>query len=125
MYRTEDGVQYPLETLRTNFSKIPPWCGALGGLNLHLMPLYASSAAMLSVFHFSIHSRSSFSAPINFVPLSDQILAGVPRQETNRSTLITQELVYMDGTTSTWTARVVSQVKRNPHLFSVVRRTAA
>ena len=85
--------------------------------------LRASLAAMLSVFQFSIHSRSSFSAPMKFVPLSDQIIAGVPRRETNRSTPILQELVSMDGTTSTWTARVVRQVKRNPHLFSVVRRT--
>ena len=109
--------------LRTNISQMPLWCGALGGLNLHLMPLRAISTAMLSVFHFSIHSRSSFSAPMKFVPLSDQIIAGVPQLETNRSTPITQELVFMDRTTSTWTARVVRQVKRNPHLFSVVRRT--
>ena len=120
-------VYSTLLKLRTNLSQMPPWCGALGGLNLHLMPLRARSAAMLSVFHFSTHSRSSFSAPMKFVPLSYllsyQIIAGVPRRETNRSTPITQELVSMDGTTSTWTARVVRQVKRNPHLFSVVRRT--
>ena len=44
-------------------------------------------------------------------------------RDTNRSTPITQELVSVDVTTSTWTARVVRQVKRTPHLFSVVRRT--
>ena len=50
-------------------------------------------------------------------------MAGVPLRDTNRSTPITQELVSMDVTISTWTARVVRQVKRKPHLFSVVRRT--
>ena len=40
--------------LRTNLSQMAPWCGALGGLNLQLMPVCASSSAMLIVFHFSI-----------------------------------------------------------------------
>ena len=57
-------VYSTLLKLRTNLSHMPPWCGALGGLNLHLMPLCASSVAMLSVIHFSTHSRSSFSAPM-------------------------------------------------------------
>ena len=68
-------VYSTLVKLRTNLSQMPTWCGALGGLNLHLMPLCASSAAMLSVFHFSIPSRSSFSAPMKFVPLSYRIIA--------------------------------------------------
>ena len=83
-------VYSTLLKLRTNLSQMPPWCGALGGLNLYLMPLCASWAAMLSVFYFSIYSRSSSSAPMKLVPLSDQIIAGVPRRETNRSTLIKQ-----------------------------------
>ena len=111
--------------LRNNRSQMPTWRGALGGLNLQLMRLFISSAAMLIVFYFSIHSQRFFSAPIKFAPLSDQIIVGVLRQERNHSTPITQELVSMDGTTSTWTARVVRQVKRNPHLFSVVRRTVS
>ena len=57
---------------------MPPWCRTLGGSNVHLRPLYASSAAMLIVFHFSIPSRSSFSAPIKFVPLSDKITGRTP-----------------------------------------------
>ena len=109
--------------LRTNLSQLPPWCGALGGLNLHFIPLWASSAAMLTTFHFSLLSRSSFCAPIKLVPLSDQIMAGVPLRDTNRSTPIAQELVSMDLTISTWTARVVRQVKRKPHFLSVVRWT--
>ena len=100
-------VYSTLLKLRTNLSLTPPWCGALGGLNLRLMPLCASSVAMLSVFHFSIQSRSSFSAPMKLVPLSDQFIAGEPRRETKRSTPITHELVSMDGTTSTSTAQVV------------------
>ena len=67
--------------------------------------------------------RSSFCAPIKLVPLSDQIMAGVPLRDTNRSTPITQELVSMVVTILTWTARVVRQMNRKPHLFSVVRRT--
>ena len=53
---------------------------------------------------------------MKFVPLSDQVTAGVPRRETNRSTPITQELVSLDGTTSTWAARVVktSEEKSQP-----------
>ena len=38
-------------------------------------------------------------------------------------TSITQEPMSMDGTTSSWTARVVKQVERYPQLFSVVRWT--
>ena len=87
--------------LRTSLSHMPPWCGALGWLNLHLMPLWASSAAILKVFHFSMFSRSSFSATTKLVPLSDQIMAGVPRRATKRSTLITHELASIDGTIST------------------------
>ena len=109
--------------LLTIFSQMPPGCGALSGLNLHLMPLCESSAAMLILFQFSIHSRSFFSAPIKLVPISHQIIAGVPGRETNRSLTITQEQLSVDGTTSTWTARVFRKVKRNPHLFSVVQRT--
>ena len=45
-------VYSTLLKLWTNFSQMPPWCGALDELNLHLMPLCASSAAMSSVFHF-------------------------------------------------------------------------
>ena len=37
---------------------------------------------------FFIHLRSSFSAPMKCVPLSEQTVAGVLRRETNRSTLI-------------------------------------
>ena len=48
-------------------------------------------------------------------------MAGVRLCDTNRSTPITQELVSMDVTISTWTARVVRQVKRKPHIFSVVK----
>ena len=90
-------------------------------------PLYTFVSELIcnveTTLHFSILSRSSFSAPIKLVPLSNQIMACVPLRDTNSSTPITQELVSMDVTISTWTARVVRQVKRKPHLFSVVRRT--
>ena len=72
--------------LRTSLSPMPPWFGALGGLILHSRPLWASSAALLTVFHFSILLRSYFSAPTKLLPLSDQMIAVVPRRETNRST---------------------------------------
>ena len=49
---------------------------------------------MLTTFHFSILSRSSFSAPIKLVPLSDQIMAGVPLRDTNRSTHNTRTGVH-------------------------------
>ena len=77
---------------------------------------------MLTTFHFSKLSQSSFSAPIKLVPLFDRIMAGVPLRDTNYSTPITQELMSMDVTIWTWTAQLVRQVKRKPHLFSVVRR---
>ena len=60
------------------------------------MPLCASSA-MIIVFHFSLHSRSSSSASMKFVPLSEQIIAGVPRRETNRSTTNAQERTSVHG----------------------------
>ena len=40
---------------------------------------------MLTTFHFLILSRFSVSTPIKLVPLSDQIMAGVPLRDTNRS----------------------------------------
>ena len=55
---------------------------------------------------------------MKFVSLSIQIIAGVPRRETNRSNPITQELLSMDGTTLTWTARIVRQEEKSPPLLS-------
>ena len=104
--RVPSMVYSTLSKLRTILSQMSSWCGALDGLNLHLIPLCAISAAMSIVFQFSIRSRSSFSTPIKFVPLSDQILTDVPRQKTNRLTPIIQEQVSKDETISTWTARV-------------------
>ena len=104
---------YPtLLKLRDNLAHMTPFCSALGQWNFPLVLLCASSASMLLVFHFSVLLRISFSVPIKFVSLSDQIISGVPRRETKRSTPITQELVFMVGKTSTWTVRVVRQVKR-------------
>ena len=65
-----------------------------------------------------MQASNSFSAPTKFVPLSDQIVLGVPRRAMNRSMPMTQELVSRDGTNSRCTALVVRQVKRNRHLFS-------
>ena len=53
-----------------------------------------------SAFQFLMHRRSSFSAPIKFGPLSDQIVEGVPRLEIKRSIAITHEVVSMDVTNS-------------------------
>ena len=77
---------------------------------------------------------SELSCNVDNVPLSDifwefffrfdKISANVRSNHgTNSSTPKIQGLVSMDVTISTWTARVVRQVKMNPHLFSVVRRT--
>ena len=111
--------------LETTYQPIPDttlmWCA--GWIEPPLYTFVRSSAAMLTTFNFSILSGSSFSAPIKLVPLSDRIMEGVPLRDTNGSTPITQELVSMDVTISTWTERVVRQVKRKPHIFSVVRRT--
>ena len=63
------------------------------------MPLCMSDSGA-SAFQFLMHIRSSFSAPIKFVPLSDQIIEGVPRLEKKRSIATTHELVSMDGTNS-------------------------
>ena len=63
------------------------------------MPLCTSDSGA-SAFQVLMHRRSSFSAPTKFVPLSDQIVEGVPRLEIKRSIAITHELVSMDGTNS-------------------------
>ena len=119
--RAKNSIQHALATAYQSLpDTILMWY--TGGLNLHFIPLRASSAAILTKFHFSTISRGSFSAPIKLVPLSDQIMAGVPQRDTNCSNLITQELVSMDVTISTRTARVGRQVKRKPHFSSVLRR---
>ena len=52
------------------------------------------------MFQFSMHRIGSFSAPTKFVPLTDQIIEGVPRLETKRSIVITNELVSIVRTNS-------------------------
>ena len=65
-----------------------------------------------------MHTRCSFSAPTKFIPLSDQIIEGVPRLEIKRSIAITLELVSIDETNSMWIPRAVKQVNRKPQHFS-------
>ena len=65
--------------------------------------------------------KQFFFGATKLVPLSDQITQGMPRRETNLSIPMTQLLVSIDGKTSKWTARVVRQVKKNPHRFFVER----
>ena len=65
-----------------------------------------------------MQATNSFSAPTELVPLSDQVVLGVPRRAMSRSMPMTQELVSRDGTISRCTALVVRQVKRNPSFFS-------
>ena len=55
----------------------------------------------------------------NVSAIFDQIMADVLLCDTKRSKPITQELVSLDATISTWTARVVRQVKSNPHPFLI------
>ena len=84
--------------LWNKFTQMPLYSSVLGKVNLHLMSFCASSAAMLSMFNFSINSRSSFSAPIKFVLLTDQIVLGVTRLEMHHCNSSAQ-LVSMDGST--------------------------
>ena len=99
---------------------MPPWCAALTGLNFQLLPVCMFRGAADRV-PFEIHSRSSFSAPTK-IAQSVQIMLHVPRRATIHSSSIMQE-PSIAGTISTCTARVVKQVKRNPHFVSVFRRT--
>ena len=80
-----------------SLSQMPHWFRAPGGLNLHFMPLRASSATKLREVHFSIHSRSSFSTPINLVSSYCQFLARIRGRETNCYTPVTQELLSING----------------------------
>ena len=93
-----------------------------GGLNFQVTPLCAKMVESMP-FQLLMQASCSFSAPTKFVPLSDQIVLGVPRRAMNHSMLMTQELVPRDGIISRCTALVVRQVKRNHNLFSVFLRT--
>ena len=110
--------------LRTNLSQIPPWCGALVGLNLHFMPLWATSASTLTMFHFWTISRSSFTVPIKLVPLSAKSLRVYPYvypygllvlNSHNTRTGLHNVTIWK------WTTRVVRQVKTNSLFFSEIR----
>ena len=63
--------------------------------------------------------REFFSAPMKFVPLSDHIVEGVPRRETNRSTPITQELVSMNRTTSMDSMSSQTIEEKSPAFFGI------
>ena len=66
-------VYSTLLKLRPNFFQMPSWCGAFGGLNLHLMPLCAISArGNMERVLFLKHSRSLFAAPMKFVSSSEK-----------------------------------------------------
>ena len=60
--------------------------------------LLCTSDSGAFAFQLLMHRRSYFSAPIKFVPLSDQIIEGVPRLEIKHSIDITPELVPMEQT---------------------------
>ena len=118
----QDRVKNVFETTDSAFPNTS-MVGALGGLNFHLFRFFKSASLRTCSFQLLILYMSSFSLATKFVPLSDQITDGVPRRAHNRAIPITQLLVSMLGTTTKWTARVVRQVKRKPHLFSVNRLT--
>ena len=97
------------------------WCA--GGIELPLYNFASKLSCNVDNIIFFDAFSEFFLHSNKLKPLSDQILASVPLRDTNHLTRITQELVSMDVTISTWTSRVVRKVKRNPHTFPVERRT--
>ena len=58
----------------------PLKCGASGGLNVHVTPLFAIDFLILSGSNSDINVFSSLSAALKFVPLSENISSGSPRR---------------------------------------------
>ena len=79
-------------TLLISLSHTPDMWLAVGGWKRHFGNTHlnqsasciCSSLLICSSFSSRIERRSSFSAPVKFVPLSDQISLGQPRTEMNR-----------------------------------------
>ena len=114
--RAENSIQHALEAAYQPLPDTTLMCCA-GWIAPPLHAFVSELSCNVDNVPFWILSQSFL------VSFSDQIMAGVRLRNTNHSTPTTQELVSIDATISIRTARVVRQVKRKPHLFSVVRRT--
>ena len=99
-------------------SQMPPMCEAAGRLYSQRIPLSLSSSWMRPLFHAAISRRSSRSAPMKLVPLSDLISLGSPRRAMNRWRQLMKESASSVSATSMWMARVARQVNRHPYFFS-------
>lgn len=104
-------------------SQQPPLCGAQGGMKLHWVPCLTTCRFIWTRFRALILFLSSFSAPIKFVQLSENISDGHGRWLIKRCIAITQLSVVSEWATSRWTARVDKHIKRTPHIFSYLRPT--
>ena len=72
--------------------------------------------SMLSIS--SIAFLSSASAPMKFVPLSQQISLTDPRLQMKRLSAFINESVYKESATSMWTALLARQVNKASYLFT-------
>lgn len=106
-----------------NLSQQPALCGAQGGMKLHWVPCLTTCRFIWTIFRALILFLSSFSAPMKFVPLSENISDGHSRWLIKRCIAITQLSVVSEWATSRWTARVDKHLKRTPHLFLCLRPT--
>ena len=116
-------------TLLISLSHTPDMWLAVGGWKRHLGNTYlnhsasyeCSSLLICSSFSSRTERRSSLSAPVKFVPLSDQISLGQPRTEMNRRRAKINVSVSKELTSSMWTARLLKHTNMQPHTLITLR----
>ena len=98
------------------------WKRHFGNTHLNQSASYICSSLLIcSSFSSRIERRSSFSAPVKFVPLSDQISLGQPRTEMNRRRAKMNVLVSKELTSSMCTARPLKHTNMQPHTLTTLR----
>uniref|UniRef100_A0A3B5LSW2 RING-type domain-containing protein n=1 Tax=Xiphophorus couchianus TaxID=32473 RepID=A0A3B5LSW2_9TELE len=116
-WRDKPGRECPCKTfliIRMRRSQTPPQCDPDGGLKLHLIPLCAMAFSIFPLFREARASRSSLSAPMKLVPLSDLMCETCPLREINRRSALIHESVSKEYATSRCTALLVMQVNNTP-----------
>ena len=114
-----------LRTLLISLSQTPDMWLAVGGWKRHLSKSYlnqsasyeCSSLLICTSFSSRTERRSSLSASVKFVPLSDQISLGQPRTEMNRRRAKINVSVSKELTSSMWTARLLKHTNMQPYTF--------
>ena len=92
------------------------WKRLLGNTYLNHSASYECSSLLIcSSFSSRTERRSSLSAPVKFVPLSDQIFLGQPRTEMNRRRAKINVSVSKELTSSMWTAWLLKHRNMQPY----------